>query len=152
MNIGKLNTLNFPQQLKEILTEAINDKTVSVFQIIDSHGVIDRGKIHELLDGRNREVVDHVYTVIETGQPIVNTVEDHPGAIHLWYDASRNNVFHPEVMKALQSLSNGKMASRGTFVLVLDANDYADGYFPPFPGVHIDLPNDAFLDYLAANP
>ena len=148
MNITTLNTADFQQQLQEKLKEAVSDETVKVFQIIDNHQIIDGKEITALLSDLGQQVVTRHYTILETGKPIVAAVEEHPTAIHLWYDVFRSNIFHPEVMKAFLGITSGVVTFPGTFVLVSRANEYEDGVFPPFPGVVIDLPNDVFLEYL----
>lgn len=69
----------------------------------------------------------------------------YPDAIHLWDDVFRSNIMHPEVFSAFERIQNGAIDFNGTFLLVANDQEFANGVFPPFPGVHIDFEDNSVL-------
>ncbi len=149
MDIVKLPDENAIETMKTHVEHAMDNPEIRVFQILGYFGIGKRTALRTLFDDRDIVPVEHDYTIIETATPIVDKVTKFPNAIHLWDDVFRSNIMHPEVLSAFQRIQDGTIEFNGTFLLVANDQEFPDGDFPPFPGVHIEFDNvEVLLQHL----
>ena len=139
MDIVKLTDKNAIEKMRTRVERALDDPQVRVFQIFGRFGIGKRTAIHALFHDRGILPVEHNYTIIETGKPVVDKVVAYPHAIHLWDDVFHSNIMHPEVLSAFQKIQDGTIEFNGTFLLVANDHEFPNYEFPPFPGVHIEF-------------